>query len=50
METIICSAIWYKDLELKKPEVLELRGYRPYNVDKVLYFVGGVIQIVYIKW
>jgi hypothetical protein len=40
METIICSAIWYKDLPLKKPEVLELRGYRPYNVDKGIVFCG----------
>ena len=40
MERILCAAIWYKDLELKKPEVLEPRGYRPYNVDKGIVFSG----------
>jgi len=33
-EKIICSAIWYKELELKKPEVLELKNYRP-NVPSI---------------
>jgi len=32
-ETIICSAIWYKELPLIKPEVLLVRGFSPYNVD-----------------
>ncbi len=40
IEQIICSAIWYKELELKKPEVLEGRGYRPFNVDKGIVFSG----------
>lgn len=39
-EYILCSAIWYKDLVLKKPEVLEARGFRPYNVDKGIVFCG----------
>ena len=39
-ENIICAAIWYKDLELKKPDVLEPRGYRPYNVDRGIVFSG----------
>jgi hypothetical protein len=39
-EYILCAAIWYKDLPLKKPEVLENRGYRPYNVDKGIVFSG----------
>lgn len=39
-EKIICSAIWYKELELKKPEVLEPRGFSPYNVDKGIVFCG----------
>lgn len=38
-EIILCAAIWYKELPLIKPEVLEPRGFRPYNVDK-----GVVIQ------
>lgn len=32
-EYILCAAIWYKDLPLIKPEVLEPRGFGPYNVD-----------------
>lgn len=39
-EFIICAAIWYKDLEMIKPEVLEIRGFRPYNVDKGIVFSG----------
>ena len=37
-ETIICSAIWYKDLPMVKPEVLN--GFRPYNVDRGIVFCG----------
>jgi len=40
MEKIQCSAIWYKDLPLKKPEVLKLRGFAPYNVDRGIVFCG----------
>ena len=39
-EKIICSAIWYKELPLIKPEVLEMRGFRPYNVDRGIVFSG----------
>jgi hypothetical protein len=39
-EYIICSAIWYKELELKRPEVLEPRGFRPYNVHVGIVFGG----------
>lgn len=39
-EKIICSAIWYKELELKKPEVLEPRNYRPNNCDRGIVFCG----------
>jgi len=39
-EKIICSAIWYKELELKKPEVLEPKNYRPNNCDKGIVFSG----------
>ena len=39
-ETIICAAIWYKDLQMVKPEVLDGRGFRPYNVDRGIVFAG----------
>jgi hypothetical protein len=39
-EKIICSAIWYKDLPLVKPEVLRHRGFSPYNVDRGIVFCG----------
>ena len=39
-EYILCSAIWYKDLELKKPDVLKIRGFSPYNVDRGIVFCG----------
>jgi hypothetical protein len=29
-EKVICASIWYKEIELKKPEILEKRGFRPY--------------------
>ena len=40
LEYILCSAIWYKELPLIKPEVLQLRGFAPYNVDKGIVFCG----------
>lgn len=39
-EQIICAAIWYQDLVLIRPEVLEGRGFRPFNVDKGIVFSG----------
>jgi hypothetical protein len=39
-ERIICSAIWYKELPLKRPEVLQNRGIAPYNVDRGVVFCG----------
>lgn len=39
-EYILCSAVWYKDLLLKKPEVLKIRGFSPFNVDKGIVFCG----------
>ena len=32
-ERIIFAAIWYKELPLLRPDVLEPRGFAPYNVD-----------------
>jgi hypothetical protein len=40
MITILCAAIWYKELPLLKPEVLEPRGFSPYNVNKGVVFCG----------
>jgi hypothetical protein len=39
-EYILCAAIWYKDLPMKKPEILENRGFRPYNIDKGIVISG----------
>jgi hypothetical protein len=39
-ERIICSAIWYKELPLKRPDVLKPRGSAPYNVDEGIVFCG----------
>ncbi len=39
-EYILCSAVWYKDLPMKKPEILEPRGFRPYNVDRGVVVSG----------
>jgi hypothetical protein len=39
-EYILCAAVWYKDLPLKKPEILEPRGFRPYNVDRGIVVSG----------
>lgn len=39
-EYILCSAIWYPDLKLLKPEVLEPYGFRPYNIGKGVVFSG----------
>lgn len=39
-EYILCSAIWYKELPLVNPELLQIRGFAPYNVDKGIVFCG----------
>ena len=39
-EYILCAAIWYKDLPLLRPDVLEPRGFSPYNVDRGIVFCG----------
>jgi len=38
MERIICSAIWYKDLPLLKPDLITAAN--PYNVDVGVVFCG----------
>jgi len=39
-EKIICASMWFKELELKNPDVLKLRGFAPYNVDRGIVFSG----------
>lgn len=39
-EKIICAAVWYPELPLIKPHVLEPRGFRPYNIDKGVVICG----------
>ena len=39
-EYILCAAVWYKDLPMKRPEVLDNRGFRPYNVDRGVVISG----------
>jgi len=39
-EKIICSSIWYMELELKNPDVLRNRGFSPYNIDRGIVFSG----------
>lgn len=38
MERIICSSIWYKDLELERSDILD--GFRPFNTDRGVVFSG----------
>ena len=39
-EYILCAAVWYLELPMVKGEVLNNRGFRPYNVDKGIVFSG----------
>ena len=39
-ERILCSAIWYKELPLKNPDVLQIKGFAPYNIDRGVVFCG----------
>lgn len=39
-EYILCAAVWYLELPMVKPNVLDNRGFRPYNVDKGVVFSG----------
>jgi hypothetical protein len=39
-EYILCAAVWYKELPMVRPEVLDNRGFRPYNVDKGVVISG----------
>jgi hypothetical protein len=39
-EYILCAAVWYKDLPMVKPEILDNRGFRPYNVDRGVVISG----------
>lgn len=39
-EYILCAAIWYKELPLKRPDILEPFGFRPYNVKEGVVVSG----------
>jgi len=39
-EYILCASVWYKDLPMKKGDVLNNRGFRPYNVDRGVVISG----------
>lgn len=39
-ERILCAAIWYKDFPLLNPDVLKIRGFAPYNIDKGIVLSG----------
>lgn len=39
-EYVLCAAIWYQDLPMINPEILENRGFRPYNVDRGIVISG----------
>lgn len=39
-EYILCAAVWYKELPLVKPEILLIRGFFPYNVDRGIVLCG----------
>jgi hypothetical protein len=39
-EYLLCSAVWYDNFPLEKEEVLRIRGFSPYNVDRGIVFSG----------
>ena len=39
-EYILCAAVWYLELPMVKGDILNNRGFRPYNVDKGIVFSG----------
>lgn len=39
-EYILCAAVWFKDLTLLKPEVLEPRNFRPNNCKQGVVMSG----------
>lgn len=39
-EYILCAAIWYKEIPLKRPDLLEPRGFRPYNIASGVVISG----------
>ena len=39
-EFIICSAVWYDNFPLENEEVLRIRGFSPYNIDRGIVFCG----------
>lgn len=39
-EDILCSAVWYDKFPLEKEEVLRMRGFSPYNIERGIVFCG----------
>ncbi len=39
-EYILCAAVWYLELPMVKGDILNNRGFRPYNVDRGIVFSG----------
>lgn len=39
-EYILCSAVWFDKVPLKNEEVLRIRGFSPYNIDRGIVFCG----------
>lgn len=39
-EKILCAAIWYKDVPLKKSEILRIQGFSPNNIDVGIVVCG----------
>lgn len=39
-EYILCSAVWYDNFPLEKEEILRIRGFSPYNLDRGIVFSG----------
>ncbi len=39
-EYILCAAVWYQELPMVKGDILNNRGFRPYNIDRGIVFSG----------
>lgn len=39
-EYILCAAVWYDNFLLEKEEVLRIRGFSPYNIERGIVFSG----------
>ena len=39
-EYILCSAVWYDGIPLPREEVIRIRGFSPYNIDRGIVLCG----------